>query len=216
MISFCCVVIAANSLQATQWQTDFSLFLSVLADRYGEGAVQRGGAYQAELKKLDGMSVEDQLKGVNRYFNQAIVWKSDQEIYGTDDFWATPGETIGRGRGDCEDFTIAKYVSLRHLGIPANELRLTYVKLRLPGGRSQAHMVLAWYPKPGATPLILDNANPYILPASQRRDLRPVFSFTSETLWLASSNKRTNVDPSSRLSQWQQMLNRAKSEGIRL
>ena len=216
MISFCCVVIAANSLQATQWQTDFSLFLSVLADRYGEGAVQRGGAYQAELKKLDGMSVEDQLKGVNRYFNQAIVWKSDQEIYGTDDFWATPGETIGRGRGDCEDFTIAKYVSLRHLGIPANELRLTYVKLRLPGGRSQAHMVLAWYPKPGATPLILDNANPYILPASQRRDLRPVFSFTSETLWLASNNKRTNVDPSSRLSQWQQMLNRAKSEGIRL
>jgi predicted transglutaminase-like cysteine proteinase len=216
LTSFCFVVIATNSLQATQWQTDFSLFLSVLADRYGERAAQRGAVYQAELEKLDGMSVEDQLKGVNRYFNQAIVWKSDQEIYGTDDFWATPSETIGRGRGDCEDFTIAKYVSLRHLGIPSNELRLTYVKLRRTNGQSQAHMVLAWYPQPGATPLILDNANPYILPASQRRDLRPVFSFTSDALWLASSNKRTNVDPSSRLSQWRQMLNRAQSEGIRL
>jgi len=77
-------------------------------------------------------------------------------------------------------------------------------------------MVLAWYATPGSVPLILDNANAQILPASQRRDLRPVFSFTSDALWIAGSRQNDNINPSSRLSQWRQMLNRAQAEGITL
>ena len=213
---FCLVIIAANSLQATQPSTNFAKFMSVLSARYGASATQRGTEWQSALKKLELLSVSEQLNGVNRFFNQAIRWQSDQEIYGETDFWATPSETIGLGRGDCEDFTIAKYFSLRQLGVPADQLRLTYVKLQMTGGRSQAHMVLAWYEKPGATPLILDNANARILPASQRRDLRPVFSFTSDALWIAGSQQNRNINPSSRLSQWRQMLNRAQAEGITL
>jgi len=210
------VIIATNSLNATQPSTNFTTLMSVLSGRYGASATERGTAWQSTLKNLDTKSVPEQLTGINRFFNQTIRWQSDEEIYGETDFWATPAETLGLGRGDCEDFTIAKYMSLRQLGVPADQLRLTYVKLQMTGGRSQAHMVLAWYATPGSIPLILDNANAQILPASQRRDLRPVFSFTSDALWIAGSRQNDNINPSSRLSQWRQMLNRAQAEGITL
>lgn len=210
----CLLVFAMSNLQATEPSTNFTQFMSVLSSRYGDTAVLRGSAWQASLKKLESLPVTEQLTGINQFFNQTIRWQSDNEIYGENDFWATPTETLGLGRGDCEDFTIAKYVSLRHLGVPADQLRLTYVRLQMSGGRSQAHMVLAWYAKPGAVPLILDNANTAILPASQRRDLRPVFSFSSNALWVEGSQQRANINPSSRLSQWRQMLNRAQAEGI--
>lgn len=212
----CLVIIAANSLNATQPSTNFTTFMSVLSARYGTSAIQRGTAWQSALEKLEAQPVAEQLTGINRFFNQTIRWQSDAEIYGETDFWATPTETLGLGRGDCEDFTIAKYVSLRQLGVPSDQLRLTYVKLQMIGGRSQAHMVLAWYETPGSIPLILDNANAQILPASQRRDLRPVFSFTSDALWIAGNRQNENINPSSRLSQWRQMLNRAQAEGITL
>ena len=169
---------------------------------------------QENVTKLGGLTVQEQLTAVNKFFNRRVRWKTDLEIYGAEDFWATPAETLGRGTGDCEDFTIAKYATLRHLGVPAEQLRLTYVQLKVTNTRSQAHMVLAWYPSPNTTPLILDNANPRILPASQRRDLQPIFSFNSEELWLGNSRASTSASPSSRISQWRQMIARSEREGI--
>jgi predicted transglutaminase-like cysteine proteinase len=209
-------VIVPNYLQATKPMADYTRFLSALSNNYDGAAINRGDQWVEQLQRLQLAPVEEQLTEVNRFFNRNIIWQSDTEIYGLDDFWATPTETMGLGKGDCEDFTIAKYVSLRQLGVPSDQLRLTYVKLQMTGGGSQAHMVLAWYEKPGATPLILDNANPYVLPASKRRDLRPVFSFTSDALWVGNSTQSANVNPSSRLSQWRQMLLRAQAEGITL
>lgn len=60
-------------------------------------------------------------------------------------------------------------------------MRLSYVKA-LTQQRIENHMVLAYYPTPGADPLILDNLNPRVLPASQRSDLVPVFSFNDDDL----------------------------------
>ena len=104
----CLVIIATNGLNATQPSMDFSTLMSVLSARYGTSATQRGTAWQSTLKDLDAKSVPEQLTGINRFFNQSIRWQSDEEIYGETDFWATPAETLGLGRGDCEDFTIAK------------------------------------------------------------------------------------------------------------
>lgn len=208
-------VLITSALLAVQRQTNFALFIDTLTQQYGTEAGKRGTYWQAELRELETRSTQEQLDAINRFFNQRIRWQSDQSVYGVSDFWATPAETLGRGRGDCEDFTIAKYASLLHLGIPPEQLRLTYVKLRRAGGNDQAHMVLAWYAQPGATPLILDNANPTILPASQRGDLKPIFSFNSKALWIGSSSQSADTNPSARLSQWRQMLARAQTEGIR-
>ena len=211
-----CVTIVTNLLWGGQVRTDFDVFIEILNERYGAKAQVRGIAWRDHLSGLDSANVQDQLASVNKFFNQRVRWRTDSEIYGVEDFWATPAETLGRGTGDCEDFTIAKYVSLRHLGVPAEQLRLTYVQLKVTTTQSQAHMVLAWYPKPNTTPLILDNANPRILPASQRKDLKPIFSFNSDELWLGNSRSATNASPSARISQWRQMVARAEQQGILL
>ena len=49
---------------------------------------------------------------------------------------------------------------------------------------NQLHMVVAYYPKPSAIPLILDNLKSDLLPASQRKDLLPIYSFNGSKLWL--------------------------------
>jgi len=95
------------------------------------------------------------------------------------DYWATPAEFVASNGGDCEDFVIAKYFALRESGIPAEKLRLTYVK-SYQSGKIENHMVLAYYPTPNAEPLLLDNLLPQMLPASKRTDLMPVYEFNGE------------------------------------
>ena len=106
----------ASNGQNPKNQHNFPLFLSTLGKQYGARAQKRGGAWINTLNSLQTASVEEQVEEINKFFNIAITWSSDQRLYGRKDFWATPGETLGRGAGDCEDFTIAKYVSLKTLG----------------------------------------------------------------------------------------------------
>jgi len=156
----------------------------------------------------------EKLKRVNDFFNRRIVFNDDITIWGESDYWATPVESIGRGQGDCEDFSIAKYYSLIELGIPVAKLRLVYVKALqngAPGGASQqAHMVLAYYATPSADPLVLDNLVVDIRPASRRTDLSPIFSFNSAGLWQGTGNQSSK----SNLSRWQTLLQRARQEGF--
>jgi len=129
------------------------------------------------------------LQAINDFFNRHIVFDDDLNIWRQSDYWATPLETIGRGRGDCEDFAISKYYSLRLAGVPVARMRLVYVKARLSTGAGevqQAHMVLAYYATPSAEPLVLDNLQTAIQPASRRPDLQPVVQFHSDGLSAAS------------------------------
>ena len=99
---------------------------------------------------------------------------SDDQHWGRADYWATPVEFLATGAGDCEDFSLAKYFTLKALGVPLERMRLTYAKaVKL----NQAHMVVAYFATPDAEPLILDNLISDIKPASQRTDLVPVYSF---------------------------------------
>jgi predicted transglutaminase-like cysteine proteinase len=161
---------------------------------------------------------EDKLRRVNEYFNRRIFFADDQEVWGQSDYWATPMEFLAKGKGDCEDFTIAKYFTLLNAGISDEQLRLVYVKAKIGGPNSamvQAHMVLAFYPSPDAEPLVLDNLITDIRPASRRPDLTPVFSFNSQGIWQGAGG----ADPKSaggigRLSRWQDLLRRARLEGF--
>jgi predicted transglutaminase-like cysteine proteinase len=129
---------------------------------------------------------------VNDFINGNIVFEDDIGIWGQSDYWATPLETLAMRRGDCEDFAIIKYVSLRLAGVPGGKLRLVYAKARLnelAGPVWIAHMVLAYYSAPSAEPLVLDNLDTRILPASQRPDLRPVFSFNSDGIFAGVSGQ---------------------------
>jgi predicted transglutaminase-like cysteine proteinase len=187
--------------------------------QYGQKAERSVQQWRALLRRLDDAPAQQQLKQINNFFNRRIRFMDDIEIWQTEDYWATPLETLGRAQGDCEDFTIAKYSSLLLLGIPQEKLRLTYVKARRGGPNSkltQAHMVLAYYPEPGATPLILDNLIGRIRPANRRPDLTPVYSFNSAGLWVGGAAKPALTNPETRLSRWRDLLARMQDEGLQL
>lgn len=118
------------------------------------------------------------LRFVNDLFNRTPQI-TDATHWGVEDYWATPAELVASNGGDCEDFVIAKYFALREIGVPAEKMRLTYVKASHEE-RIENHMVLAYYPTPEAEPLLLDNIMPQILPASKRPDLMPVYEFNGE------------------------------------
>jgi predicted transglutaminase-like cysteine proteinase len=159
-------------------------------------AAERKGSREAEAKLL----VE-----VNRTLNR-LRFVDDQTHWGVADYWATPAESVASGGGDCEDFTIAKYFMLKELGVPISRLRMTYVKaLRL----DQAHMVLAYYPRPDADPLVLDNLEDAVRPASQRSDLVPVYSFNDEELWIEARGKSGSPRE---IRNWNLLLERLEQE----
>lgn len=197
--------------QKVDW--DFKLIGQRAESLYGpmgEGR-PRIEAWQRLLDDAASLSEREQLQAVNRFFNAQLRFTDDISLWHEVDYWATPVEALLKGAGDCEDFAIAKYISLRHLGVPAEKLRITYVKaLRL----NQAHMVLTYYSRPEAVPLVLDNLIGSILPATQRTDLQPVYAFNGEGLWLANAGGGKQVGDSKRLSRWQDLLKKMKAEGF--
>lgn len=192
---------------------DLNQMSSLAEARFGDRARQTVADWHNLLTSAEPEPTLRQLQLVNDFFNSRVRWSTDRDIYDTEDYWATPLETMGRLVGDCEDFSIAKFASLRELGIPPEQLRLIYVKA-ISGGLTQAHMVLAWYETPLSMPLILDNINQTILPANQRRDLQPVFSFNSEELWLGANGNRVSASPQARMSRWRQVLDQMRKEGL--
>lgn len=197
--------------------TDFVSIISLAKERYNEDAVETVLQWQQLLENAKLLSETEQLTLINQFFNGRIFFADDSVIWGQSDYWATPLETMGRQQGDCEDFTIAKYISLRMLGVANEQLRLMYVKARITTAtntRSQAHMVLAYYPPGNSEPLILDNLITTIKPASLRPDLSPVFGFNSEGLWIKGAVNPTIKKPAQRLSKWRDLLLRMHKEGF--
>lgn len=174
-------------------------------------AQRRIDDWAALLKNPPDGDVRETLRRVNQFFNKRLEFKDDIVVWRQQDYWATPIEFLRKGAGDCEDYAIAKYITLREMGVPASQLRITYVKaLQL----NQAHMVLTWYPTPNAIPLVLDNLKDAILPATQRPDLLPVYSFNGEGMWLPQAGSNKRVGDSKRLSRWQDLLTRMRAEGF--
>ncbi|MCG4451691.1 transglutaminase-like cysteine peptidase [Pseudomonas sp. MMS21-TM103] len=196
---------------AADW--DFNLISKRAEQLYGPLGQGRGRIddWQRLLQEQAGASEMQQLQAVNRFFNLRLRFRDDIQIWKVADYWATPVEALFRGAGDCEDYALAKYFSLRQLGVPSEKLRITYVKaVRL----NQAHMVLTYYERPLAMPLVLDNLIDAIEPASQRRDLVPVYAFNAEGLWLPGAGGGKQVGDSKRLSRWQDLLKKMRAEGF--
>jgi predicted transglutaminase-like cysteine proteinase len=184
------------------------------AQRLGPMAQQGAAALQATMAALAALPDEARLQGVNTFFNRRLVFADDTAVYGRTDHWASPLEALQHGRGDCEDYAIAKYFTLVALGMPHERLRLVYVRAALggPGGPVQPHMVLAYYADPGAEPAILDNLITEVRPASRRPDLTPVFSFNADGLWQGVGP--TSAGDAGRLSRWREVQRRAMEEGF--
>jgi len=177
--------------------------IEVYSRRFGPEARARLEAWKrdaAARKRSPGREAA-MLSEVNRMLNR-VRFVDDRVHWGEVDYWATPAESVGSNGADCEDFSIAKYFLLKELGVPVTRLRLTYVKsLKL----NQAHMVLAYYERPDAEPLVLDNLEDRVRPASQRADLVPVYSFNDEEVWI---EMRGRSGSPTQLRNWRVLMDR--------
>jgi len=183
--------------------------LDAITKKYGNKAAQRVQLWDKVIEKAKNEDILYQLKYVNDFFNK-VKYRRDSAHWKKNDYWASPFEFLGTGAGDCEDYAIAKYFTLRQLGVPDEKLRITYVKLKQRGTKyEQAHMVLTYYHKPTSTPIVLDNVNKKLKLATKRPDLRPVYSFNAGGLWQAKNKGRTSVKVGkNNLKNWKSMMSR--------
>lgn len=207
LIALLGVVVVSDALAAGPGFSFDRELLKKIENKYGkeaglrilawEDVIRRGAKESSDLQKLE---------MANRFFNERIVFVDDIDLWGVNDYWATPVEFLSRGAGDCEDYAIAKYFTLKAMGMPESKLNITYVKaLRY----NIAHMVLTYYSTPNAEPLVLDNLEDTILPGSKRQDLVPVFGFNGSGLWLAAQRGQGRYTGSpSKLGGWNDMLKR--------
>ena len=168
-------------------------------------ARQKIAEWQQLVVHLRSQSDLERLEQTNRFFNK-LTFVNDDKLWQREDYWASPVEMLSVGAGDCEDYAIAKFFSLKQAGIDESRLRLAYVRsLTL----NQAHMVLLVIPEHGGTALVLDNLITDILPVSERDDLMPVYAFNSEDLWLLDRNFAERwVAAASRLGAWRAFRDR--------
>jgi len=200
------------------WATlTFDALRNTALVQHGETTLKVIDQWIALIKKIESLPDQEKLLYTNNFFNSSVRWVADEENWHESDYWATPLETLSKRKGDCEDYSIPKYVTLVLAGMPEEKLRITYVKARITENgqaRNQAHMVLAYYPKPRSEPLILDNIARDIIRGSLRRDLTPVFGFNTGVITVGHGTKPSNEKPTNRLSRWGDALEKMKREGI--
>lgn len=198
------LIIGNNNVNGREFER---AILEQIQLRFGPEARQRIETWENLIGKGADMPEMEKLKSVNDFFNQNTAFIDDSILWQKSDYWATPIEFLLKGAGDCEDYSIAKYYTLLEMGIAENKMRITYVKsLTL----NQAHMVLTYYESPQAIPFVLDNLLASIMPATERTDLLPVYSFNGSSLWLAKNKASGNpAGNSENLSLWQDLKQRA-------
>lgn len=181
--------------------------LKTFQKKYGEIPKKRLILWDKMIQNNKNKSILDKLKNVNDFFNM-MKYASDKKHWHKNDYWATPFEFLGTGAGDCEDYAIAKYFSLRKLGIKDEKLRITYVIYKKPGiSYSRPHMVLTYYHKLGATPIILDSINKKLKLATKRKDLKPIYSFNASGLWKAKKVGSVRIGVNN-LKSWKNLMER--------
>lgn len=159
------------------------------ADPEGDCPSRGAAAWQAMIRGQVGHPRLDQLDTVNRFLNN-WRYKEDSDNYGRRDYWASPLEFLLRS-GDCEDYAIAKYVTLRELGFAAEQLRLVVVQDVV---RDLAHAVLAVYLDDKV--YILDNLTRTIVSQDEMTQYVPYYSINETTRWAHVTPVRTLVSSS--------------------
>lgn len=133
--------------------------------------------WMALIDRLQDQDLATQVQAVNTFMNEA-PYIIDPVNWGLKDYWATPSQFFGRN-GDCEDYAIAKYLTLKRLGTSPANMRIVVLQdlnLRI------AHAVLAVYTGDGI--MILDNQISRAVQASVIRHYKPIFSINEDAWWL--------------------------------
>ena len=150
-----------------------------LDQRWRNVARQRvTGAPAAYAAALRGRSELERVEAVNRYVNGRVQFVDDSRQYGRADLWAAASDTLRRGRGDCEDYAIAKLQLLHTAGVSDRNMYLVIAKDLV---RRADHALLVV--RSGGHMLVLDNGSNRILDADEISDYRPVLTYSANGAW---------------------------------
>jgi predicted transglutaminase-like cysteine proteinase len=133
--------------------------------------------WRALISDLQNKPLREQIEAVNRWANDH-PYIVDQLNWGVIDFWETPYEFMAIS-GDCEDYAIAKYYTLRALGVPADQMRIMVVQDFNLGGI--IHAILGVYVDDEL--LILDNQIKQVMPAMNIYHYRPIYGVNESWWW---------------------------------
>ncbi|MCR4667624.1 MAG: transglutaminase-like cysteine peptidase [Desulfovibrio sp.] len=116
------------------------------------------------------------LRYVHTFWNK-WPYREDSLNWGTQDYWAIPAEFLKKS-GDCEDYAIIKYFTLKELGIPADKMRIVVLRDTV---RNLAHAVLVVYLDSDA--YVLDNLSSAVLSHTRFRHYQPQYSVNEFGRW---------------------------------
>ena len=155
--------LASTRLDA-RWRSVERARIGGPAARYAESLADRGRV--------------ERLEAVNRYVNRRVRFTDDVKQYGRADVWSAAADTLSRGRGDCEDYAIAKLQMLRHAGFADRDLYLVIVKDLV--SRADHAVLVA---RAEGRMYVLDNGTERLLESDSIRDYRPVLTFAAGGRW---------------------------------
>jgi len=160
----------------------------------------------SQLDKFKGLSLAEKARGVDALVDQQIKYTLDPDNYRKNEYWASPMETLQRGRGDCEDFAILKYHALRYLGVPADKMFIVAVSNKgadvldhatlMVDVRETGILAAAWQRVTGKTAesefVILDNDGSEAgkLVESRSSDYKPYYAMNEKGVWAVPANSK--------------------------
>ena len=210
LLLFCTTLFSLYAFTRTE---PFALAPHIIAateQQFGPDAVKRLTQWQRLINDGRGDSDWQKLHLANNFANKQVSYAADKDHWQQDDYWATPLQSLQTAAGDCEDYAVLKYFTLRAMGIDDDKLKLMYVRAL---NWDEPHMVLTYTAAPGSYPLVLDNMNTAILPANKRTDLRPVFAFNASGAWFAKAQGLGNkMNDNATVPNWKQLLERIEHD----
>lgn len=177
--------------------------------KYGKYTTNRFLLLKQKINELNNKSDIEKLTVINNFFNK-VKYASDIKVWNQKDYWATPYEFLIKDKGDSEDFAFAKYFTLvKELNMDSEKFFFTYVKSK---NKNVSYMVLTYYETKKSIPFVLDSINYKVLPATNRQDIVPIYSFSSKNMGL---NKKENSKFKAKQSlKFRDLLKRIKEEKI--
>jgi predicted transglutaminase-like cysteine proteinase len=139
----------------------------------------RSGLLGETIEATRNSPLKQKITAINTSVNRLIDYRSDKEVYGVLDYWATPREILTAGQGDCEDFAILKMSALRAAGVPAESLALVVLR---DASRDFYHAVLVV--SSSDETYVLDNLRETVLSDRQLPQYQALYSLTADKAWI--------------------------------
>lgn len=132
---------------------------------------------RSKVEAMTNRTLGEKLIRVNSLANN-YPYIQDSTNWGSEDYWETPYEFLTIS-GDCEDYAITKYYTLRKLNVPADKMRIIILQDLNLGGI--IHAVLGVYNH--GKLMLLDNQIKEVIDSASVYHYKPIYGINEDGWW---------------------------------